>query len=320
MMKNMFDVTVIGPAIIDIMAGPIGERIFAVGTMPMEDIQLSYGGNAYNESVVLSRYGIKVNLISKIGNDEAGKRLLENIEKYGINVDGVVIEEGLSTSINVVLFDDKGERRFLTNPKGSLRRLSENDIIDKLDLAADIVCFSCMFISPLIDIQAMKRIFKIIKSKPGRVLIVDMTKAKNGETIEDLFPILEYIDYILPNEEELKILSHGDYNQGAKQLLKAGVKCVVVKLGRNGCKVYSGEDTFNVDAYQTDSLKDTTGAGDCFAAGFIYGLSKKMDLKECAQFANATASCCVEHVGATEGINSIDKPMKRYKFLHEAQE
>lgn len=313
--RNKYEVTIIGPAIVDILAGPIGEDIFSSGTMPMEDIQLSYGGNGYNEATILSRLGISVNLISKVGSDEAGKRLVNKIESFGINAECIVREEGLSTSINIVLFDEQGERRFLTNPKGSQRRLSEKDIMDKLDSAADIVCFSCMFISPLLDIQAMQRIFGKIKDRIERTLIVDMTKAKNGETIKDLQPLLKYIDFIFPNEEELKLLSGGNIDQGAKELLDAGVGCVIVKLGKRGCKVFTSEKVFKVDAFKVNRVIDTTGAGDCFAAGFIYGLSKKKNLLECVEFAIATASCCVECIGATEGIVSIEEPMKRYELL-----
>ena len=308
-------VTIIGPAIVDIMAGPIGEDIFNVGTMPMEDIRLCYGGNAYNEAVVLSRCGMKVNLISKLGNDEAGYRLRHHMEQLGIDTRGVSMEDGVSTSINIVLFDEKGERRFLTNPRGSQRRLSEDDIIDKLDPSADIVCFSCMFVSPLLDVPAMRRIFKKIKQREGCTLVVDMTKAKNGERIADLRPLLPYIDFLLPNEAELDLLSGGDVDSGARELLDGGVGCVVVKLGGRGCEVFTPAERFRMDAFKTQGLKDTTGAGDCFAAGFIYALCSGMDLKNCARFANAAASCCVECIGATEGVVSLEEPMRRYGLL-----
>lgn len=316
-MENKCDVTIIGPAIIDVLAGPIGNGVFEVGSLPMEEIRLTYGGNAYNEAAVLSHYGIKVDLISKVGNDEAGNRLVKHISDCGIDVKGVTVQEGLTTGINIVLVDETGERRFLTNPNGSLRKLSEEDVIAHLDSAADIVCFSCMFISPLIDIPAMERIFKKIKNKQERILVVDMTKAKKGEKIEDLYPILKYIDFILPNEDELRLISGESKDRAAKKLLEAGVKCVIVKTGKEGCTVYTREETYRVSAYKTDHLKDTTGAGDCFAAGFIYGLCRKMGLKECVKFANASASCCVEHMGATEGIQSIEEPMRRYELLRE---
>lgn len=308
-------VTIIGPAIIDILAGPIGSKIFEVGSMPMQEIKMSYGGNGYNETYVLNKLGINVELYTTIGNDEAGHKILNQLNDLAINTEHISVKDDVPTSINIVLFDEKAERRFLTNPFGSQRRMSEEDIINgKLDFGK-IVCFSCMFISPLLDIQSMKRVFSKIKERKDRVLVVDMTKAKNGESIEQLSPLLPYIDYILPNEEELLLIGGSDIDSGAQDLLNKGVGCVVIKRGAHGCKVYTKETSIVVKALKSDRLIDSTGAGDCFAAGFIYGLFNKMNIKECAMFANAVASCCVESVGATEGIISVDEPMIRYEAL-----
>lgn len=316
---NTYKVTLIGPAIVDVLAGPIGDDVFGIGTMPMEEIKLTYGGNAYNEAAALSRLGIPVSLISKVGNDEAGIWLMDQMDSLGIHTDYVIRENGLATSINIVLFDQQGERRFLTNPKGSQRRLSEEDIMSALDFCADIVCFTCMFISSLLDIGAMTRIFRKIKEKAGRTLVVDMTKAKNGEKLKDMEPLLKYVDYILPNEEELRLLSDAATAHGAEELLSLGAGCVIVKQGKNGCTVYHKEGSFKVHAYASEQAIDTTGAGDCFAAGFLYGLVNHKSLVECVQMANATASCCVECVGATEGIVSAEEPMRRYALLHSSE-
>ncbi len=298
-------VTVIGPAIIDVLAGPIGDSLLKTGTMAMDNIKLTFGGNAFNEAKVLFSLGIPVDLITKIGNDEAGHRILKRMTEIGIGTEHVICQDGLSTSINIVLFDKNGERRFLTNPKGSQRCLSEEDIVGALDTCSNIICFTCMFISPLLDIDAMTRIFAKIKEKPERTLVVDMTKAKNGEKIEDLKPLLKYVDYILPNHEEIRILSNWQTDKAcAEELLDSGVGCVVIKKGYAGCNVYTKEKEYQVGAFETKNVIDTTGAGDCFAAGFLYGLYYKKDIKECLKMANATASCCVEYVGATEGIIS----------------
>ena len=308
-------VTMIGPAIVDIMAGPISENIFRLGSIPMDEIKMTFGGNGYNESYVLNRFGVDVDLITKLGKDEAGRKVLEQLRSLGIRTDHVIMEDGLPTSINIVLFDEQGERRFLTNPQGSQRRLSEADVEKAVETCADIVCFSCMFISPLFDIPSMERIFRKIKQRPERVLVVDMTKAKNGESVRDLAPLLPYVDYILPNEEELKLLGGDDIRKSAVDLLHYGAGCVVVKRGSRGCTVFTGQESFDVEAFKEAKVIDTTGAGDTFAAGFIYGLLHQKPLAECARFANAAASCCVESVGATEGVVSVEEPARRYEMM-----
>ena len=95
-------VTIIGHAIVDIAAGPISENLFKLGSIPMDEIKMTFGGNGYNESYVLNRFGVDVDLITKLGNDEAGRRVFEKIDSLGINTKHVMLEDGLSTSINIV--------------------------------------------------------------------------------------------------------------------------------------------------------------------------------------------------------------------------
>ena len=189
-----YDITVIGAAIIDVLAGPVDESVFEKGSQPVNSTRLAFGGDALNEAVVLSQLGAKVELISKVGDDEAGKRVLDFLQEKQVDVTKVKIEEGLETGINIVLVTPEGERMFLTNPNGSLRKLSEADVMEQLDSVADIVCMASMFVSPLLDIPEMERIFQRIKSKPGRILVVDMTTAKNGESLADIACLLKYID------------------------------------------------------------------------------------------------------------------------------
>lgn len=310
------DITIIGAAIIDILAGPVSEKVFKAGSMAMQETHMSFGGDALNESVALSRMGKQVELISKVGNDEAGRRVLDYIKENNICTDKITVEDGLTTGMNIVLVDDKGERYFLTNPQSSLRKLSSKDILPYVDDMADIVSFASIFVSPLLDIDAMENIFRRIKSKPGRILAADVTKAKHGERLEDLKKILCYVDYIFPNQEEIALLTgETDPYINARLLVEAGVSCAVVKCGTKGCIIQTKDILYEIPTYPVEHVVDTTGAGDCFAAGFIYALSEGMSLPECGRLACAVASCTIESVGATDGIKSIDEPWKRFQSL-----
>ncbi|MDE7311668.1 MAG: GNAT family N-acetyltransferase [Eubacterium sp.] len=308
------DLTIIGAAIVDVLARPVSPEVFRTGSQPVEEARLSFGGDALNEAVVLARFGKQVELVSKVGNDDAGRQVLAFLKNAGVSVDCIQTEDGLQTGTNIVLVDQSGERYFLTNPKGSLRRLARQDVEPYLEDAADIVCFAGMFVSPLLDIPAMEQIFCKIKSKPGRVLAADMTKAKNGERLEDLKKLLPYIDYLFPNEEEIALLTgETDPKENARRLVQAGVGCAVIKCGGRGCLVQAGDVSYQIPAYPVQEAVDSTGAGDCFAAGFLWGLSEGMGLQECGRFACAAASCAVEQLGATAGICSLDEPMRRFQ-------
>lgn len=312
-MKN--DITIIGAAIIDVLAGPVDEKIMKNGSTPMQNIRMSFGGDALNEAVIASRLGLKAELISKVGNDEAGKQVLDFLKEKGVHTK-VKVEDGLETGINIVLIDPAGERRFLTNPSSSLRKLAEEDIIEHLEDAADIVCLASIFVSPLLDIPAMERVFQRIKSKKDRILVADMTTAKNGETLEDIKCLLPYIDYIIPNETEAERLTgEKDVYRNADRFLAHGASCVIIKRGAKGCLIKTAEQEIEVPAYPGVTAMDTTGAGDSFVAGFLWGLKNKLPLEECARFGCAVASCTVEKVGANAAIESPELPMKRYKEM-----
>lgn len=307
----MYDITIIGAAIIDILAAPVNETIFSAGSCPMDTIQMSFGGDALNEAVILSRLGKRVQLITKVGEDEAGKRVLNFMEENRLSVESVKIQKDLATGINIVLINEKGERHFLTNPHGSLRKLAFEDIDSYLDEVAPIVSFAGMFVSPLLNIEKMKQLFARIKKK-DRFLAVDMTKAKKGETLEDLKELLPYIDSIFPNEEEIALLTgERDPFENAKRLVSCGVKTAVVKCGANGCVVADGQGVRAIPAVPVNACLDTTGAGDSFAAGFLWGIANGWQTDECARFACAAASCTVEAYGAVGGIHSLEDVKRR---------
>lgn len=309
-------ITIIGAAIMDALASPVNFSELKIGTQPMNDIRLSYGGDALNEAVVLSRLGIKPKLISKIGDDTAGNQIMDFLLSEGIDCEAVCVNKDDTTSINIVLVDDKGERFFLTNPNGSMRKFLKQDVLNNTKSFADFVVFTGMFVSPLMNIDDMEEIFREIKSRTGRVLSVDMTKPKNGENLADLKPLLKYIDFIFPNETEISLLTgKKDILYNAECLVEAGVGCAVIKCGDRGCVVKTKDQFFELPAYKIKSVIDTTGAGDSFVAGFHYGLINGFSLRECGLFANAVASCAVEKLGATSGVASIEIPMSRYKGM-----
>ncbi|MBQ7103813.1 MAG: carbohydrate kinase family protein [Anaerotignum sp.] len=308
-----YDITVIGAAIIDVLASPVRESVFSAGSVPAETIRMSFGGDALNETVILSRLGKKVQLISKVGDDEAGKRVLGFLQEKRISIDHISVEQDLDTGINIVLIDEKGERHFVTNPHSSLRKLDLTDIQPFMEDTAEIISFASMFVSPLMTIPKMKVLFSDIKAQ-DKILAVDMTKAKNGETIEDIAELLPCIDYIFPNEAEISLLTgESDPKRNAELLLGMGVKTVVIKCGEKGCILGDKDGIRLIPAVPAARCVDTTGAGDTFVSGFLWALSEGWEAAECAKFACAAASFAVETVGATGGIPSLEDIRKRYE-------
>lgn len=311
----MYDITVIGAAIVDVLAAPADPAVFTVNSMPADEIRLSFGGDALNESVILSRMGKKVQLITKIGADESGRRVLNYMRENGIRTDSAKIEEGLATGINIVLIDPDGERHFLTNPTGSLRKLGYDDIAGFLDQAGRIVSMASMFISPLLTIDKMEGLFRQIKES-GRIVFADLTTAKNGEILSDLQELLQYVDVIVPNESEIAHLTgETDPYRNVRLLLEAGVGTAVVKIGARGCVLGDPDGIRTIPAVQGVQSVDSTGAGDAFAAGYLTGMAERLCADDCARLGCAAASCAIERVGATEGVKDAEEVRRRYRML-----
>ena len=147
-------------------------------------------------------------------------------------------------------------------------------------------------------------------------MCADTTKRKRGERLEDLREVWPLVDYLFPNREEAALLTgEGDADWMADRFLEAGVGCVVLKLGAEGCLIKSRNLRIAVPAVEGITCVDTTGAGDSFAAGFLCGLLEGRDLRECGILANACGSLAVEAVGAARGIESRRQVEERAQRL-----
>ena len=107
---------------------------------------------------------------------------------------------------------------------------------------------------------------------------------------------------MMPNAVELELLTgEKDYCKGADALIGKGVKIVAVKLGGDGCYVTDGRERHLIEAFKV-KVVDTTGAGDAFCAGFLYGLLNNKSLYECGRLGNFVASRCVMKMGAQNRV------------------
>lgn len=292
-------ITIIGAAIIDILARPVDGKVFEQGSWPVQDMRMDIGGDAANEALVLSGLGKKVYLQTVLGEDMTGRMVLERLREKGVCIDDSCISKDIVTGINTVLIQEDGERSFLTNPNGSLRKLGMEHIHIPFEEDTEILCLASIFVSPLLTVREMEQIFSAAKSQ-GITVCADMTKCKNQETAAELAPAFRYVDYLLPNEAEAKLLTRKDsVEEAAKELRKAGVSQVVIKCGKKGCYVAAQREAFWVPAKEQVQCVDTTGAGDSFAGGFLAALSEGRSIRECAEFANQCGAKAVSAVGAT---------------------
>lgn len=297
-------VLVIGGAVADLSVVGADPGIFRRHSTPVESIRLSPGGDAMNEAAVLARLGSRVSLLTLLGEDEMGDLLLRRCADWGIDTAPTVRSPDVPTSINLVLVDRDAQRRFVTVKGSSLRRLAPEHVYPAAErlTGEEIVSFASLFVSPCFGIPETAELFRAIKAK-GCTLCADMTRRKNGETAEEMAPVLQFVDLLLANEEEAALLTgERTPEAAAARLHSCGAKTVLVKLGAKGGYWVGAHGEGCFPAVPARAV-DTTGAGDTFAGALLHALSRGEPWQDCLRFAAAAASLCVEQVGcASESL------------------
>ncbi len=301
----MFDVVCIGILVADVIVKPVN-KIPEAGKLGLIDaVTLCSGGCAMSAAVDMAKIGAAPALIGKIGEDGFGAFLSAELSHYGVDITGLIVDKAAHTSASAVLVDGSGERTFLHSP-GANGELTDTDVDFGIIEKSKIVFIAGTMLMPSFDGAPCSRVLKRAKEM-GKITVLDTAWDDQGRWMEVLEPSMPYLDYFIPSIEEATQLS-GESEPGkiAACFFEKGVGTVVIKLGKNGCFVQENKtaEGYYVPTYSHIKAVDTTGAGDSFCAGFLYGLSQSMSILDCAKFANAVGTHCVMAVGATTGIKS----------------
>ncbi|MEM2935839.1 MAG: carbohydrate kinase family protein [Candidatus Bathyarchaeia archaeon] len=258
------------------------------------------GGSAANTAAGLARLGLRVGYIGKVAQDREGALLLEDFKREGVDLRGIIISKGGRSGTVMGYVDPKGERALYVDP-GVNDTLGFGEIDLEYASSAEFVHFTS-FVGEK-PLEAQRRLVEALRGDVKLSLDPGDLYARRGLTA--LKPILRRSLVVLPNEREIKLLTGRDYEDGARILMREGVHVVAVKLGGRGCYVTDGETSHLIEPFRVEVV-DTTGAGDAFCTGFLYGLIKEKDLYECGRLGNFVASRCIQRVGAREGLPRIE--------------
>jgi sugar/nucleoside kinase (ribokinase family) len=277
--------------------------------LPVENIEMAMGGCASNTAIALSRLGVPAALWGKLGRDTFGAYALQELKNNRVDTSGVLSEPSVSTSATLVLVDSKGQRSFLHS-------MAANDHIRPRDIKLSSLSYfnhlhiGGYFLFPTLDGKPMARILQTARKK-GVTTSLDTAWDLAGRWMKALRPCLPYLDFFMPSDREVKMLlphlGPGQYRKAAREFLKLGCRTAVIKRGEKGSYLlnWDGEE-IHIPALRT-RVVDTTGAGDCYCAGFIKGLSLGWGLRECMELGNAAGACAVKALGATAGIKSFSQ-------------
>jgi len=255
----------------------------------------SPGGSAANTAVGLARLGVKTGYIGKVATDRDGESLLEDFRKEGVDTGGIVISKNGRSGSVIGFVDKEGQRALYLDP-GVNNTLKFEEINVSYIKGARFLHFTS-FASD----EPFKAQIKIVDMFPEINVTLDpgMIYARKG--IKGLKPLIRKCFAFFLNEVELELLTGKGCEEGAKELLNEDVKIVAVKLGNKGCYVTDGREKHFIATNKVEVV-DTTGAGDAFCAGFIYGLLNEKTLKECGVLGNFVASKVITEMGARNGL------------------
>jgi len=297
-------VLVCGNCVADLLVHPVNE-IRWNGTVWVQAMERSIGGNGANTAYALATLGASVRLFSCVGGDVYGDELLAELRRAGVDVSRVT-RSSAPTPVTIALVRSDGARAFLHRPGSSAVAFAEPP---ELDTALISDCSHFHLANPYALPHMRRHAAETLKraQEAGLTTSVDTGWDAKGEWMKVLAPCLQWTDILFCNEEEAKLLTgRQNWREAAQDFQGHGVKVVVIKRGGDGCGVLSQGGESELPAFPVPVV-DTTGAGDVFAGAFLAALCRNWSLEAAARLANAAAALSVGALGSVRGLRNFEE-------------
>lgn len=286
------------------------ERLEFGATVWVESVIPSLGGNGANTAFGLATLGAPVTLVSACGDDDAGHACLAALTKAGVRP-AFTPRMAASTAVTIALVNAKGERAFLHQP--GVNRSALDGPVDFYACALPTdkhwhYHLANPFALPAFREHASQSLLRA--NRLGATTSLDTGWDSKGRWLEDLGPCLPLLDLLFVNDREAEHLTgHREAGQMASALHRLGARRVLLKLGEQGCLLSDEDDREVIPAFHVP-VRDTTGAGDAFVAGYLAGLRSGMTAIDAARFANAVAALSVQQSGSVAGLRSYEQTLQ----------
>jgi len=302
---NIFDIICIGAALVDMVA-QVERHPSDDDEVFVSNLNLFSGGAAANTSYACAKIGLSTAFIGKLGEkDPFSEKIINDFKEVSVDTRLIKYSRDYTTGSAYVALNQKGDRRIYAN-SGAANYLSKKDISTKeLKNTKIIFLSSLQNIVPLLQIGRNLNIPVILN--PG-MLIID----QGFDYIKNL---LEKIDILIISQREFRTLfnfkendlSEDSIRESSVSLFALGIKVIVITLGEKGAFLLTTAHDELIHPLKINKVTDTTGAGDAFSAGFIFGLVQNLSLKfeqvrNNVIIGNFVAGNCIQKLGARNGI------------------
>lgn len=264
--------------------------------IPFISHTLAPGGQCATAMVTLARLGMRTRYIGKVGSDDAGSVQIDSIKSEGVECAGVAIVEGAETQTAFIIVDQaSGERTILWNRD------------QRLTIAADEVDREAVTSGRVLHLDGHDVAASIAAARfareAGVPTVLDIDNAYPG--LEELLPLIDFI--ICSSAFVERAAGEADLRTGLEKLARtSGSGFIAATTGDDGALAYFRGRYLHSPAFAV-ACKDTTGAGDAFHGGFIYGLLAGLSVEETLRFANAVAALNCRSVGARTALPTLDE-------------
>lgn len=269
--------------------------------LELNDYIQSAGGEIATTMVGLQRLGLKTSYVGRFGNDTAGDFGLKSLVDEGIDTKLSEQIEGARTQIAFIIIDEKTGERTVIWKRDKKLRFHESEVSEDIATSGKVLHFTPH------DTKACIKLAKKAR-EVGTIVSIDIDNVFDG--IEDLLP---FVDVFISSAEFAEtFIGIKDRRAALDQLkYKYGCKLVGMTLGENGSLIHCGNEFFETEGFDVPGgCKDTTGAGDSFRSGFLYGLLSGDSVEKSARMANAVAALKCREIGARTALPNQEELQK----------
>jgi len=260
------------------------------------DIKVACGGVGANISSALSKLGVKTSLIGAVGNDVFGCLALKELKKKGVEVDHVKVLRSSITGLMIVFINSQGIRSII-GYRGANAEANAEECLKVLHKARHLHISGYTFLNKDEGRSSLKLLCKA--NEEGITTSVDLEGIAFHKP-SSMLKLAGLVDYVMLNREELLYITKGEkLNDKAMTYVLEEIKpkALLVKLGKEGSIIIMEKEKIKVQPFKV-RVVDTTGAGDGFNAGFIYGILRGLTIKESATLGNALGAYVCTGLGA----------------------